>query len=205
MPKSYGQTNLQHFDEFRMNYKLAVTDVLDATPEDNISKLIKGRTEFITSRLGKQLYAAGDVIEVRINRLRHLFKEEIVMSTSCSHPKVFLSLHVEEGAAVCSKEGPQDLLSHLETPRCTFAVTTVLTAPFSADEHDLHCAPKVEIRSPSLRRFGLGIPNVSRAWEPVPSHPPPLSALRYKMKDSEGYCEHPRPFGTGLPPDPQDN
>lgn len=35
------------------------------------------------------------------------------MSTSCSHPKVFLSLHVEEGAAVCSKEGPQDLLSHL--------------------------------------------------------------------------------------------
>ena len=73
MPKSYGKTNLQHFDEFRMNYKLAVTDVLDATPEDNISKLIKGRKEFITSRLGKQLDAAGDVIEVRIKRLRHLF------------------------------------------------------------------------------------------------------------------------------------
>ena len=74
MPKSYGKTNLQHFDEFRMNYKLAVTDVLDATPEDNISKLIKGRKEFITSRLGMQLDAAGDVIEVRIKRLRHLFK-----------------------------------------------------------------------------------------------------------------------------------
>ena len=76
---------------------------------------------------------------------------------------------------------------------------------FFTDGHELHCAAKVEIRTPSLRRFGLGLPKVSRAWEPVPSHPPPLSALRYKMKDSEGYCEHPRPFGTGLPPDPQDN
>ena len=118
------------------------------------------------------------------------------MSTSCSHPKVFLSLHVEEGAAVCSKEGPQDLLSHLETPRCTFAVTTVLTAPFSADEHDLHCAPKVEIRSPSLRRFGLGIPNVSRAWEPVPSHEPPMSPVRYSSGRGLGCCSSGSPWPT---------
>ena len=64
---------------------------LDATPEDSISKLIKGRKEFITSRLGMQLDAAGDVIEVRIKRLRHLFKEGSIASTSCLHLRCFLS------------------------------------------------------------------------------------------------------------------
>ena len=58
----------------------------------------RGGKEFITSRLGKQLDAAGDVIEVRIKRLWHLFKEGSVGSTSCSHLRCFLSLHEEEGA-----------------------------------------------------------------------------------------------------------
>ena len=34
IPRSYGKTNLQHFEEFRVNFKLAMADVLDVTSEE---------------------------------------------------------------------------------------------------------------------------------------------------------------------------
>ena len=32
--KQYGKANLQHFEEFRVNFKLAMADVLDVTSEE---------------------------------------------------------------------------------------------------------------------------------------------------------------------------
>ena len=34
MPRSYGKIGIQQFDEFRVNFKLALADVLDVTPEE---------------------------------------------------------------------------------------------------------------------------------------------------------------------------
>ena len=34
MPRSYGKIGIQPFDEFRVNFKLALADVLDVTSEE---------------------------------------------------------------------------------------------------------------------------------------------------------------------------
>ena len=47
LPKNFGKTTLQHFDEFRVNFKLALADVLDATPEEARRVLIDKLNPFM--------------------------------------------------------------------------------------------------------------------------------------------------------------
>lgn len=49
MPKNFGKITLQHFEEFRVNFKLAMADVVDVTPEEARRVLMEKLAPFMKS------------------------------------------------------------------------------------------------------------------------------------------------------------